>query len=262
MTARTGKKSGKITETSARGPSAYLPGGVSTDFSLTALRKTENHLRVTVTNKKAKLPAKHYTSHINEIRQGGSDNTVEYVINVNRGQSLTFSIPADLTAELDNRILAVFADYASAATDQQLDSPALVAESVASIPKHEAILNMIFASSEWYDSVTLSSYAGFSGSNPSAQPNRWKKSGKLFALKRGKSDMYPSYAFGDDFRPLPAMKSILNVFHNKKSDFKIAAWFSSGNSWLRNKRPLDLIGTDPDAVIKAAEIEVSPIDHG
>lgn len=127
--------------------------------------------------------------------------------------------------------------------------------------KHQALLNLIFAASEWYDSIKLCQLAGFSLTNSSAQPHKWKKEGKIFALRRGNTDFYPSYAFGDDFRPIPVIKNVLGVFRDKKSDLKIAAWFASNNSWLRNKRPLDLILTSPDAVIKAAEIEVAPIDH-
>ena len=128
--------------------------------------------------------------------------------------------------------------------------------------KHEALLNLIFAASEWYDSIKLCQLAGFSLTNSSAQPHKWKNEGIIFALRLGNTDFYPSYAFDDDFLPVPAIKNVLGVFRNKKSDLKIAAWFASNNSWLRNQRPLDLILTSPDAVIKAAEIEVAPIDHG
>lgn len=78
-------------------------------------------------------------------------------------------------------------------------------------------------------------------------------------MRRGNTDFYPSYAYGDGFRPIPVIKNVIGVFRDKESDLKIAAWFASNNSWLRNLRPLDLILTSPDAV---AEIEVALINHG
>lgn len=269
MTARTGKKTGKHVSTVALAPSGNRPAGTRTNRVVipnTQVLRQPRKSFPRVIKDGAGVRVEHWAPLWGVTPQGGSENEAEILVWSIQGINQAFSIPTEHLPEVKKRMMAVFAEYGSPATilhiNPALKSTDLMLGSEPSLPKQEAILNMIFASSEWYDSATLSNLAGFSGSNPSAQPNKWKKSGKLFALKRGNTDMYPSYAFGDDFRPLPAMKSILNVFDDKKSDFKIAAWFSSGNSWLRNKRPLDLIGTDPDAVIKAAEIEVSPIDHG
>lgn len=145
---------------------------------------------------------------------------------------------------------------------RQGDEHSLAPEPNVAVPAQERLLNVVFAASEWYDSATLSRMCNFSEKNASAQPYKWKKAGKLFALRRGNKDVYPAYAFDDHCRPLRAMKDVLDIFHDKKSDLKTAFWFASVNSWLRDKRPLDVIGTNPEAVIKAAKFEVAPIDHG
>jgi hypothetical protein len=178
----------------------------------------------------------------------------------------TYDIPSCRMAEFERELLALVRQFARAPEDSQpgveSQAPDFAAESKVYIPKQEAILSLIFNASEWYEAATICKLGGFSGTNPSAQPHKWKKAGKIFALRRGATDVYPSYAFGDDFRPIPAMKDVLDVFKDKKTDLKIAAWFASDNGWLRNKRPLDLISSDAESVIKAAEIEVIPIDHG
>lgn len=190
-----------------------------------------------------------------------------YTITFPSGTEIKYSVPIEIQNELEGELTNLLARFArNPSVEVSSHRPALdIHNNPKPAPlmgKNESILNLIFEASEWYDSVTLSLLAGFSGTNPSAQPYKWKKAGKLFALRRGNTDFYPSYAFGDDFRPIPAIKKILGLFHDKKTDLKIAAWFASENSWLRNQRPLDLILTSPKAVIEAAEIEVAPIDHG
>lgn len=200
------------------------------------------------------------------IIQSRQGNTAEYSVAISNDQTFVFCVPASRQDELNGRIMALIVEYSEVLkTKARLSWESITASLTEPAPlpaKHEAILNKIFAASEWYDALSICKGAGFSDSNPSAQPNRWKRDGKVFALRRGKTDVYPAYAFGDDFRPLPAMKDVLCVFKDKKSDLKIAAWFASVNSWLRDKRPLDVIGTNPEAVIKAAKVEVAPIDHG
>jgi hypothetical protein len=200
------------------------------------------------------------------VIQGGQGNTAEYSVAINDEQTLIFTVPTSRQAELNGRIMSLIAEYSDVLKTKARISWASITASLtepAPLPsKHEVILSKIFAASEWYDTLTICKGAGFSEINPSAQPNRWKRDGKVFALRRGKTDVYPAYAFGDDFRPLPAMKDVLCVFKDKKTDLKIAAWFASVNSWLRDQRPLDVIGTNPEAVINAAKAEVAPIDHG
>jgi hypothetical protein len=243
MTAKAFKKSDKSQQALSRSQTERIPGETSL--------KINAHLRQSLTK-------------VSTWRRREPQN---YSITFPSGTEIKCSVPIEIQKEFEGELTEILARFA-------INQPAAVSSRRSGLEifkiskpdplmgKHESILNLIFEASEWYDSVTLCKLAGFSGANPSAQPHKWKKAGKIFALRRGNTDFYPSYAFGDDFRPLLAMKEILGVFHDKKSDLKIAAWFASENSWLRNQRPLDLILASPEAVIEAAEIEVSPIDHG
>lgn len=271
MNARESKKSEKLGSTVALVPS----GNVLADAASNRVMLRFNPLTGRVENPKTNSKyletfraAYAVAAPKTIIHHGVKGNYSEYAVSINDGLTLFYSIPIARQAEFDRRIVALFTEYSDTPTvriscqSAEHIIPASLIEPAQLPAKHEAILSKIFAASDWYDALTICKGAGFSDINPSAQPNRWKRDGKVFALRRGKTDVYPAYAFGDDFRPLPAMKDVLCVFKDKKTDLKIAAWFASVNSWLRDQRPLDVIGTNPDAVINAAKAEVAPIDHG
>lgn len=91
---------------------------------------------------------------------------------------------------------------------------------------------------------------------------QWKKEGKILLLDSGRDLFFPIYQFDEDGKPLPSIQTVLEVFADKKSDFKTALWFISANSWLNGQAPMDVVATDPDKVIAAAKEEIRPIDHG
>lgn len=125
------------------------------------------------------------------------------------------------------------------------------------------ILQTILSESHWYNCNQLSQLIGASADAVQDRLCSWKKENKIFSLKCNKNgDLYPAYAFNGNVSLLPELKDVLNVFKGKKSNLKIAMWFASENGWLRNRRPLDVIGSDPNAVIAAAKTEITPIDHG
>ncbi len=122
----------------------------------------------------------------------------------------------------------------------------------------------VLESSEWLTSNELAELANLSTRNPSAQPNKWKKTGKIFAIHHAGIDYYPGYALDptNGYRPFQPLATILEVFSSHKDSWGIAIWFASQNSFLGAKRPLDLLLTKPDRVLAAAIDEVQEIGHG
>ncbi|WP_456849297.1 hypothetical protein [Bradyrhizobium sp. USDA 4504] len=55
---------------------------------------------------------------------------------------------------------------------------------------------------------------------------------------------------------------MLAAFRGHKSDLGLAYWFASVNSFLRGKRPQDLLISDPGRVVAAAEHDVIGLLHG
>jgi hypothetical protein len=110
----------------------------------------------------------------------------------------------------------------------------------------------------------IAKLAGYSANNPSAQPNKWKRDGAIFAIHHKGTDYFPIYALNPDenYRPYKAVADILRVFGDTKDSWGLAFWFAGLNSFLDDQRPQDLLAADPERVIAAAKDEVEGVQHG
>lgn len=120
----------------------------------------------------------------------------------------------------------------------------------------------VLESGDWLTSAQIAGLAGFSLSNPSAQPNKWKREGAIFALRHHGVDYFPAYGLDAAYRPLKAMAPVLARFAGAKDSWGLAYWFMSANSFLAGKRPLDLLVSAPEQVLAAAEDELQGVAHG
>lgn len=138
--------------------------------------------------------------------------------------------------------------------------PRLIREAAMLVKARKAVLE----SGDWLSAAELAQLAQLSTTNPSAQPNKWKKNGQIFAIHHNGVDYFPGYGLDRDanFRPLKAMSQVIEVFDGHKDGWGMAFWFLSANSFLGGKRPQDLLATDPERVIAAARDEVQGIEHG
>jgi hypothetical protein len=121
----------------------------------------------------------------------------------------------------------------------------------------------ILESDDFARAADIAEVGHFSKTNPSSQPNRWKKAGLIFAVPYKGADLYPLYALEltEGAKPLPIMESVLNVLR-EKDDWQKAFWFSSVNTYLKNKMPKELLKSKPQEVLRAAEIEAAGVQHG
>jgi hypothetical protein len=121
-----------------------------------------------------------------------------------------------------------------------------------------AILN----SGDFLPATEVARLAGFSASNLSVQPNKWKRNREIFAIQHGREDYLPAYALTRDHRPRKEMAEILKVFGEAKDGWGLAFWFAAVNSFLDDERPQDVLATEPERVIAAATDEVAEFHHG
>ncbi|MTD26722.1 DUF2384 domain-containing protein [Erwinia sorbitola] len=128
--------------------------------------------------------------------------------------------------------------------------------------RQQDIRALVLSEGEWLSSGELSDRAHFTNANRSAGPNAWKRRGKTFAISIEGHDRYPDYAFDEAWQPLPVVKQVLEIFEGTRTSWSLAAWFISENSWLAGRRPKDLLNSDPQAVIKAAQQARSGAQHG
>ena len=90
----------------------------------------------------------------------------------------------------------------------------------------------VLASGDWLTAAQVAELAGFSPSNLSAQPNKWKKDGQSFAIRHQGMDYFPVYGLDAEagYRPLKSLAPILAVFGATKDGWGLAYWFASANS--------------------------------
>ena len=93
-----------------------------------------------------------------------------------------------------------------------------------------------------------------------ALADTWRKRRQVFAVPhpdRSARDreVYPAFQF-EDHRPIKAVHSVLAAFGGKKSPWNLALWFTSNHGLLPGSaRPVDLLRSDPAAVIEAARMD-------
>jgi hypothetical protein len=124
--------------------------------------------------------------------------------------------------------------------------------------------SIILNSGDLLPAGEIAKLAGYSANNPSAQPNKWKRDGAIFAIHHKGTDYFPIYALNPDenYRPYKAVADILRVFGDTKDSWGLAFWFTGLNSFLDDQRPQDLLAADPERVIAAAKDEVEGVQHG
>jgi hypothetical protein len=124
--------------------------------------------------------------------------------------------------------------------------------------------NAVLTSAEWLTAAQISEMAGFSSTNPGAQPNKWKKDGLIFAVHHKGTDYFPGYGLDpkSGYRPCKGLAEVIRIFGVSKDAWGIAYWFASENSFLGSSRPQDLLLKQPKKVIDAAIDETAGVLHG
>ena len=93
--------------------------------------------------------------------------------------------------------------------------------------------------------------------NRAALADNWRKRRQLFAVPHPdkaarERDIYPAFQF-EGSKPIKAVQEVLEAFGERKAPWKLALWFTSNNGSLPDSaRPVDLLATDPQSVVRAA----------
>ncbi|ODV41866.1 XRE family transcriptional regulator [Cupriavidus sp. UYMMa02A] len=139
-------------------------------------------------------------------------------------------------------------------------TPTLIREAAMLARSRKAVLE----GADWLTAAKLAELAGLSPTNPSTQPNKWKRQRQIFAIHHNGIDYFPGYGLEPEagWRPRKTLKSVLEVFGDDKDGWGLAYWFLSANSFLGGRRPQDVLAVDPEQVIAAAKDEVEGVVHG
>jgi len=138
-------------------------------------------------------------------------------------------------------------------------SPNLLREAAMAGRARKAVLE----GADWLTAAQIAEVAGLSASNPSTQPNKWKRQRQIFAVHHNGVDYFPGYALDPeaDYRPRKSLKPILEVFGDDKDGWGLASWFLAANSFLGARRPQDMLTAEPERVLAAARDEMEEVAH-
>ena len=104
-------------------------------------------------------------------------------------------------------------------------------------------------------STGVASLAGSRAKNKASLANRWKQEGRIFSVPHRGSVYFPSFQFDSEGRPREAVAGVIRAWGSKISEWGLGLWFTAANGTLGGKRPVDLLESEPDRVVGAAERE-------
>ena len=151
------------------------------------------------------------------------------------------ALRSDRREESRQRLVELFAGDDAKLSPVDVQSARLEADALAALA----------SGTQWLTAAEVGALARLGQANPFGTVGRWKRNGQIFAIRRDGRDHFPRYAFGGDYRPLPAMASVLTELSRHGPEW-IAGWFESTSGFLGGARPRELIATEPERVIAAA----------
>ncbi len=140
------------------------------------------------------------------------------------------------------KLLEILADdlpRAQVESDLEFDNAGLRAEYLSEVPVLKA--------------AEVRTQSGLNPRNKSEPASRWKREGKLFAIRVRGIDLYPAFQF-EDGAPNPVIKKVLDALPGDMSPWQIALWFASGNGWLDGKEPQECLARPDDVVLAARRL--------
>jgi len=106
-------------------------------------------------------------------------------------------------------------------------------------------------------SAAVARSAGSTAKNAAALATSWRKERRVFAVTWGGELRYPDFQFDDSGTPLPAIRTVLDVFKDVPSDWQVALWFATPSPHLRRHgRPVEFL-RDPGTLAAAAQAELT-----
>jgi hypothetical protein len=100
--------------------------------------------------------------------------------------------------------------------------------------------------------------------NRAALASRWKREGRIFSVRHHGRDYFPGFQLRTDGPPREVIADVLKALgggepHARGRGWETALWFTGANGHLGGRRPVDLLESDPEAVVAAAEHEAAEV---
>ena len=108
-------------------------------------------------------------------------------------------------------------------------------------------------------SSDVASRAGSKAKNKAALANRWRQEGRIFSVPHQGGTYYPAFQFDEEGQPYKAVEGVVRSVGMKLTDWGLALWFTGRYGSLGDRRPVDLLATEPDRVVEAAKRKAAPL---
>lgn len=141
-----------------------------------------------------------------------------------------------------------------ALVQELLEPEAPTAEAVEDAKRQAKLRTRLVRDFGAYTGREVAAMAGSGALNRFQVAHRWKKDGRVFGVPYQGDTVYLTFQFGDDGRPLPVIREVLRALAGW-APWDLAGWFVFRNRRLEQRRPVDLLERDPEAVIAAARAE-------
>jgi hypothetical protein len=139
------------------------------------------------------------------------------------------------------------------------DSPVPTPPAVLQARRNAAAREALIAEFGLLSSSDIAIRAGSRAKNKAALANRWKQERRIFSVPLQGSVFYPAFQFDDEGQPCAAVAGVLRALGVKLSDWSLALWFTGRYGSLGDRRPVDLLATEPDRVAAAAALKAGPL---
>jgi hypothetical protein len=124
-------------------------------------------------------------------------------------------------------------------------------------------------STEWLSFSDIAEHSVECSRISETSPDHWLANKQIFAITLDKADYFPAYGLhevmhGNVFvrEPKPIMASLITTLGDVCSGWQLAAWFASASGYLNGARPMDLLDSEPERVMKAAKFSAEGVQHG
>lgn len=92
--------------------------------------------------------------------------------------------------------------------------------------------------------------------------DQWAADGRILSVRHEDVDYYTLFALNpaEGYRPYPAVADVIRILSrilNRENSWGLASWFIGLNSFLDDQRPADLLASDPEWAVEAAQDAVN-----
>lgn len=97
---------------------------------------------------------------------------------------------------------------------------------------------------ESWTSAEVARESNSSATNQAAIASRWTAERRIFSISFGGKTLFPRFQFKDG-KPIPAVSKVIKAFPDHASGWDLAYFFTSPNSYIGGRKPLELLREDP-----------------